>query len=166
MTSKGFSLVELVVILAIIGILLSISALNFGSWQRKNNVERYVKELYSDLQEARMKAAYTKKRQGVELGASQVEFREFSSEADVTGTVTSKKQLPFSLTWSTWTTPASNRIEFDTNGVMIDKTSKVICVSTTENAPYDAIVVSAAMTSMGKVTDRANPCGETNVTQK
>jgi hypothetical protein len=43
---------------------------------------------------------------------------------------------------------------------------KVICFTTTEDAAYDALIITPALTSMGKVTNRGSLCAETNVTQK
>ena len=168
MNRHGFTIVELLIVIGLAALLMSLATLDFGSWQRKSGVERYTKELYGDLQDARMKAAFTKVRQGVQFNAQQVVFLSYSSENDVGGTTVTTKNLPISFTTSTtneaWT-PA-NRINFDTRGIMIDPVIKVVCFTTTENASYDALIITPALTSMGKVTDRGSACARTNVTQK
>lgn len=165
MNQRGFSVVELVVVVGIIGILLTITSLNFSSWLRKSQVERYVKELYVDIQDARTKAAFTKLRQGVVFASPQVQFRRFSSATDVGGTEVSTKTLPIAFTTNTWTTPTSDRIDFQTNGVMVDVVApaKVICFTTTVDAAYDAIIVTSVLTSMGKQKNRGAACARTNV---
>lgn len=167
MRNKGFSIIELVVVIGVISVLLSIATLNFNAWQRKSLVERFTKELYSDVQNARMQAAFTKRPQGVVLGAQQVTFMSYSSAGDVAGTQVSRKKLPLSFTINGTWTPA-NRIDFDTRGMMSNPVpiAKVICFTTTEDAAYDALIITPALTSMGKVTNRGNVCAQTNVTQK
>jgi len=167
MNRDGFSLIELIIVIGLMSILLALATLDFGAWQRKSMVERYTKELYSDIQDARMRAAFTKKPQRVEFGAQQVIFRSFSSEGDVLGTKISTKILPLSFTLNSGWTPA-NLIDFDTRGVMSDPvpSAKVICFTTTEDAAYDALIITPALTSMGKVTNRGSACAQTNVTQK
>ena len=163
MNRHGFSLIELIVVIGMIAILLTVATLDFGAWQRKSIVERYTKELYSDVQDARMRAAFTKVRQSVEFGSPQVVFRRYTSEFDVAGTIINTKRLPLSFTLNGgWANP----IFFDTRGIMSDPIIKVVCMTTTEEAAYDALIITPALTNMGKVTNRGNACARTNVTQK
>ncbi len=166
MNRRGFSLIELVVVIALIAIILTIVALEFSTMQRKARVERYVKEIYSDLQDARSKAAFTKVRQGVDFASDHVTFLRFASETDTVGTVVSTKMLPITLTTSIWTQPSNIRILFDTRGNMVDPLIKVVCVQTTDDVGYDSLIITPALTSMGKRTDRGVACGQNNVTQK
>jgi prepilin-type N-terminal cleavage/methylation domain-containing protein len=162
---RGFSIIELITVIAVIGLLSSFAILNFNSWQRKATVERYVKELYTDLQDARMRAAYTKVRQRVVVSANQVVFRRMSSTADP-GTVLFTKPVPVTLVGVGLTGASSDQIDFDTRGQVNDPITKIICVTTNENAAYDALIVSPVITNMGKVINKGNVCGQTNVTQK
>ncbi len=167
MNRDGFTLMELIIVIGLMSILLALATINFGAWQRKSMVERYTKELYSDVQDARMRAAFTKRVQRIEFGAQQVVFRSFSSEGDVLGTKVSTKTLPLSFTRNTADVPApSTNIDFDTRGIMVDSNVQVICFTTTEDAAYDALIITPALTSMGKVTNRGSACAQTNVTQK
>jgi len=163
---RGFSLIELIVVMALIGILVSVATLDFNSWQRKSTVEAQVKELYADIQDARMKAAYTKSTYRVEITSPQlVTFRRYSSGADVAGTVVKTKKLPVAVT-TNMTPPIPTSIDFNTSGIMSDPDQKVICVTTTVDASYDAIIISGALTGMGKQTNRGADCAKTHVIQK
>jgi len=164
MNRRGFTLVELMVVIGLIGILLTLATHDFSTWQRKSQVERYTKELYSEVQDARMRAAFTKVRQSVEFGAQQVVFRKYTTnEPDTAGSIISTKKLPLSFTLNGgWANP----IFFDTRGIMSDPIVKVICMTTGVDAAYDALIITPALTNMGKVTNRGGACDQTNVTQK
>jgi prepilin-type N-terminal cleavage/methylation domain-containing protein len=66
-SNHGFSLIELIVIMVIIGILATIAALNFSQWQRKYAIEGQVKEMLADLSNVRMQAIQTKREHRVFL---------------------------------------------------------------------------------------------------
>ena len=167
MGTRGFSLIELIVVMALIGILVSVATLDFNSWQRKSTVESQVKELYADIQDARMKAAFTKSAYRVEITSPQVvTFRRYSSAADAVGTVVKTKNLPVAVTTNVSDSSSSSRIDFNTSGIMSDPKQKVICVTTTVDASYDAIIISGALTGMGKQINRGTDCAKSNVTQK
>lgn len=57
---RGFTLVELVFVIAIFGFLMALGAPAFSVWQRKRVVEDQIERLHSNLQFARMNA-YTQK---------------------------------------------------------------------------------------------------------
>ncbi len=56
MNNRGVTLVELLVAMGIIGILLVVLAFNYQNWMGRYNVEKAVKDLYSDLMFAKMEA--------------------------------------------------------------------------------------------------------------
>lgn len=164
MGQRGFTLIELIVSMAIMGTLITVATLNFGSYQRKSRLDRQVKELYADLQDARMKAAFTKRRQSVEFTANQAAFRSYADEADATGTLLSTKQLSLAMTTNV---SSPNRVEFDPKGIMTDPTAiKVLCVTTSDDAALDALIITPVTTNMGKVRDRGAACAISNVIQK
>jgi len=50
---RGFSLMELMVVLAIFATLLSIATLDFNAMTKKAQIERQTRELFADLNQAR-----------------------------------------------------------------------------------------------------------------
>lgn len=68
----GFTLVELMIVVAIIGIILAIAALSFTQWNDKYTVESYTKEIHSILMRARNDAANTNTQVRVTLAANLV----------------------------------------------------------------------------------------------
>jgi prepilin-type N-terminal cleavage/methylation domain-containing protein len=64
---KGFTLLEILIVIALIGTLSGIAILAYSQWQRKYNVEAQVKEMLSDLTNARLMAIQTKREHRVFL---------------------------------------------------------------------------------------------------
>jgi prepilin-type N-terminal cleavage/methylation domain-containing protein len=58
--TKGFTLTELIVVIALIGIMLAIVSLNFNTWQKKSIIENQAKEMMADLNGQRLQAMQTK----------------------------------------------------------------------------------------------------------
>src|SRR5689334_11148706 len=82
LTMKGFSLVELIVVMALIGIVLSVATMNFSDWQRKSNIERYTQELKTGLTDLRVKAMTRKMQHLAILNSNNYVFKQLSSAAD------------------------------------------------------------------------------------
>ena len=165
MSNRGFTLVELFVVIAIIMGLVVIGMFNFGAWQRKARVERFTKEFYSDLQGARMRAAFTKKPQTIELqtvaGKTRAVFRTYSSAGNTPEKIESK-DFPFVFTANSSVT----NIEFNTRGLMTGTTARVICAQPNVGAAYDALIVEQTLTNLGKWTNRGAGCASENVNKK
>lgn len=77
MKIKGFALIELIVVVAIIGTLLTIATIGFNSWTRKYGTEAQVKELLTDITAVRLRAIETKQQHRITLnpGTLGVEIR-------------------------------------------------------------------------------------------
>jgi type II secretion system protein H len=69
--SYGFTLIEVLVVMAIMGVILALSTLYFGQMNQKSLIERQTREMYADLMGARTQALYQKQPRTVTVTASQ-----------------------------------------------------------------------------------------------
>lgn len=165
MREHGFSLVELMIVIAISGILLAIATLNWNAMQTKSAVESQIKTIYADLTEVRLQALHTKKPRSVIISGQL--FKVYSSEVtSVTPVVT--KQLRYPITWN-----GGADLTFDEQGLTTNAGS--LCVlpgndtTTVNSAAVDSIVVSQARINLGKRTGvgaGVGGCASASIEQK
>ena len=165
MNNRGFTLIELLSVIAIVMALACIGMWDVKTWRDKAQIESATKDLYGDLQDARMRAAFTRRPQGVTLGVnaagkSRAVFRRYSSES-AGGVVTETKNYPFLFQEN-----ATGEIRFNTRGVMSGAITKVICATPNVGAAHDALLVEQTITNLGKWTNRGAGCASANVHKK
>ena len=176
MNRSGFTLLEIIIVLALAGILLSIATLNFNSWMKRSELDKQAKELYADIMNARQIALTTKINYGIVLGASATEnpvssysFKRYSSEGGPQK-VLYVKQVTYSVTKSNWVNPAKNEILFDERGIMVDPIDKTLCIFSTLNPALDALVITQSRVGLGKIINQgarnATLCKKANIELK
>lgn len=143
---RGFSLVELIVVIAIISTLLAISWFQFSAYTRKSQMESQTHILYGDLVEARTKALYEKKIMTLQFTANS-----YTIAAD--GAVVTTRKLAYPVEWNN----AAN-VEYGTTGLLNNAAAegKTICIAQANDAPVDSVVISMTRVQIGKRKEGAD----------
>jgi type IV fimbrial biogenesis protein FimT len=129
--AKGFTILEILVVIAIMTIVLTIASLNFNTWQKKYNIENQAKELMADLGDLRLQAMQTKTSRMAVFNASPlyVAFRSYTGAEQVnptptTGTEITRKYLKYpvysdpALTVPWPSNTPNNFLLFDATGML------------------------------------------------
>jgi prepilin-type N-terminal cleavage/methylation domain-containing protein len=152
MNNKGFSLIELLVIILIMGTLMSIVTLDFNSMQRKAHIERQTRELFADLNQARIDSQHSKLRHSIVMQPDSYTFKRYSSENESSnaGTILSTRNVSYQITKGSGSAVANEITEFDIRGFTnIDDTYRINPVGTA--AQVDCIVISVGRINLGKM---------------
>lgn len=154
MKRDGFTIVELIVVIAIMGILLTMGSLYYNKMNRKSGIESQVKQMYADLADARSQALYRKTCRYVTVTGTQ--FSVYTSSVCGDTAPTSGAIVNKTLKYPIAATPADS-LCFDQRGVAnltstdITATYKAICVQPNDPDMLTSIVVSATEIKMGKL---------------
>lgn len=148
---SGFTLVEIVAVIAIIGVVMGVSALSFTSWRKKNNIESQTRELFTVFMEARNNSFMQKKAYEVVLEPNNYVLRSYSSEGDVLGSNLRSKNLTYTLTKNGTSASVSGlATKFDLSGYTT--TYNTIVVNPVDAAAsLNCLVVYATRINMGKM---------------
>lgn len=151
---SGFSLIELIVVVAIMGILLSIGSMNFRQYRVKSGIESQTRELYVDINGARINSIHTKKRHAVILNSTSYTLKNYTTNEPTTaGRTLATKALPNQITTKTGATFSNKMILFDTTGFLDGVTETTLAVNPfNSGASQDCIVISASRTNMGRMS--------------
>lgn len=155
MRESGFSLIELLVIIVVMGTLLAIGTLQFNQYNRKANIEGQVRTMYADLTKARSEALLQKKNRSFTVTGT-----EFTIYSSVTAVGTPIRQTTFKYPVAIDNTTT---ISFNSQGMA--SATKTVCVDPAGNPAYiDSIVITETMIQLGK-WDGGN-CASGNVTAR
>jgi type II secretion system protein H len=157
-SSSGFSLIELVVTIAIMAIVMTISTLSFNSWQVKSKIEAQTRELFTDLSEARTNAFTQKKVYGIVFQPTSYVMKTYSSEVEyktnaaaaANGKVVASKSLKYGLTTKTGADISDSSVVFDTSGFTYNLLTIFVNPVTTP-AALNCVVIYSSRVNMGKI---------------
>lgn len=154
MNGRGFSLVELLVVMFLIGALSAIATLSWQEMRIKSNTESQIRTLYADLATIRLQALYGKRARSVRID-DQI-FKVYSS-ADTSGDPIETKTLNYKTVWNATGILTTGKLTFDAQG-LVNGNQRSICILPTgdtidvSSATVDSIVISQARINLGKRT--------------
>jgi len=149
----GFTLVEILIVIVIVGIVAVIAASNFRGMMEKYRVEGETKQMFADLMDARGRAMQRNRAFFVQIGPNGYSTFEDSSPApDGNGSLdNSADTLTTSATVShTITTAPGGLSNFGFNRNGIADATGFIRFSSTVLPDYDCITVNATRIKMGQ----------------
>ena len=155
MHARGYSLVEMVVVIAIVSILLTLGTLSFNEYARRYAAEAQTRMIYSELLKARANALYQRRQTRVKLYEKR--FEVYSSTIDSVAPIVNQA-LSYPITWS----QVGNKVTFDSNGITTNKTS--ICLET-DTGSVESVVIHSVRTGIGKKA-KEDVCKSENITIK
>lgn len=160
MAISGFTLIEVIIVIAIMGIVMSIATLNFRSWQVKNRVEGQTRELLADLNEARTNAYTQKKQYGIVFQPNSYVIKSYSTAALAaspltSGTTVTTKNLKYGLT-KKGASIVDTPVVFETSGITYNKFTIFVNQGSTDLSPaVNCIVISTTRVNIGKINGTA-----------
>ena len=168
-TNRGFTLVELLVVISIITILTTIATLSWNQMSMKAAIEGQIKTLHADLMSVRLEALYAKRSRSAVVTANT--FAVYSS-AVTAGTPVLSRTFKYKFVSTGSNTPAADTITFDTSG-MTNGTQITLCIDAyndtlkTSDAYVDSLVVSQARINLAKRPEGGHcDTGTSGVTQR
>jgi Tfp pilus assembly protein FimT len=157
MSSRGYSLVEMVVIIGIISTLLILGTLQFDVYLKCYRTEAQTRMIYSELQSARANAIYQRRETRVKLYPTRLEV--YSSATDSGAAPIDTQFLSYPITWNN-----GNNIDFDASGTALNNCS--VCLNPVDGSgAVDSIVVGDIRLRIGK-KDKGDDCSADNITIK
>jgi prepilin-type N-terminal cleavage/methylation domain-containing protein len=160
MGRRGFTLVEVMVVTAIIGILLAFSTIAFNNWVRRNTVETQFKTMYADLMTARSQALYNKNGTGKSVKITATVFNVYAT-TDTSVAPVLTKVLKVQVI------PTSTQIDFNSSGVAKlnsddTVTDVYVCVQTNNtSAIFNSLIISNTRIQMATASGAG--CTSANV---
>lgn len=161
-SERGFTLIEIIVVMSIIAVVSTIATLSWRNMVMKSAIETQIKTLHADMMALRLEALYTKRERSITVSGNG--FRIYSSTVtSVTPLVTKSYKYNFY--------PSSlKKVTFDTSG-MANGYQGSFCVdphgdlTVAIDAAVDSLVVSQARINLGK-RDEGGNCDSSDIKQK
>lgn len=163
MCNRGFTLIEILIAIAIMAILLAVAIPQFNTMQNKVKIEKQTKELHSAIVSARLSAMQDKRPGAVYLGTNQYVYKVYTSLNDSIPTAwktVSTVNFPYALN-KLVSGPTlnpldvtSDKIQFDTRG-FTDNNMTLVVTPVTYSSGKNCIVVHTARTNLGRMEDAA-----------
>lgn len=149
MNRRGFTLIEVLVVIGLMGILIALGTFGFSSYTKKSQMANQTKVLYGSLMEYRAKALFEKREWTFLFTANSYAIYPSS---DTSGTPVETITLKYPISMGGITFP--EKITFDGQGLV--NVSRTACIASDNESPVDAVVIAKTRTELGKRQQGAN----------
>lgn len=151
MHARGYSLVEVLVVIGIVSVLLGIGTLQFSVYLRRYRTEAQARTIYAELQKARVRALYQRRPTLVLLYADGFEVYSSTREKSAGAAPLYSRGLDFPIACTSKKGDGATGypLDFDASGLAGNWCS--ICVGDGASAAaVDSVLISAARVRLGK----------------
>ena len=169
LSDHGFSLVELLITIALIAIGLSLSTLAFQQMQNKSRAESQIRQMATDLSELRLRAMTNKQPSGITLNANSYVLTAYTSAFAPYSTISQQRPLPggtvgvkFPLLKSNGTPYSGEQYEINERGFNVLTGFTVYLGGEGNSGSVDCLTVSILRINVGKNigTSTAGVCND------
>lgn len=146
---RGMTLVELMTVVAILGVLLVILGFSFQGWLAKYKVEDQTKRLYTDITDARLRAMQKKRMTFVRLDANRYRtFEDTNTAPDGNGALDLAADTGVADTNTAYTINPTMTFSFDREGLA--SFAGTIRLESALSPDYDCITVQSTRIRIGR----------------
>ncbi|MCM0083691.1 prepilin-type N-terminal cleavage/methylation domain-containing protein [Geomonas sp. Red32] len=154
MDERGYSLVEMMVVIGIIAILLAVGTLRFREYFRNYQVESQARGIQADIMRVKATAIYQRRPVRLKVYPTRLETYSTATDRDGGAEPVDVRVLDYPVVQS----KTGNVLDFDETGTT--ENERTICTEGGEGAAVDSVVVGNIRVRIGKLASGSDCHGE------